>query len=177
MEKKYIELYKELYERKPNYGRTSIRLFDDVLRLVLKVKPCAILDYGCGKSELMSKINDKTKIKCFRYDPVIKGCEALPNEKIEFVVCTDVLQHVPIHDLDNVINEITSFTYNCFFHIKCTDHPTLFANGEPTNCTVKDKKWWEEYFKRFFKYVNYISVLDDTTVSFFVTNNIEYVEK
>lgn len=171
MEKKYIELYKELYNRKPKYGRTSIKLYNDILPIVLKLKPCAILDYGCGKSELMNKITEETNIPCYRYDPVIEGCEKLPKQKIDFIVCTDVLQHVPLHDLDNVLKEITRFTKKCFFHIKCTEHPTLFFNGEPTNCTVYPKEWWYKYLNKYFDKIEYIPVSDETTVSFFTSDN------
>ena len=167
MQEKYIEQYKLLYEIKPKYGASSVKLFDTIMPIIKEYNPVKVLDYGCGRSPLIDMIKENYEdIIPFRYDPVFEKFSALPNEKMDFVICTDVLQHVPVDDLDNTLLEITNLSKNCFFHIKCTDHPTKFPNGEPSNITVRDKEWWKNYLSKFFDCIEEVFYPDDTTVTF-----------
>lgn len=38
-----------------------------------------------------------------------------------------------------------------FFHIKCTDHPTKFPNGEPTNITIRKKSGGKTIYQNIFQ--------------------------
>ena len=49
MQEKYVELYKKLYEIKPNYGRTSIFLYNKISPILKELNVKKLLDYGCGK--------------------------------------------------------------------------------------------------------------------------------
>lgn len=166
MLKEYIEQYKKLYELKPRYGASSVKLLNYILPVIKEYKPISVLDYGCGRSPLIDMIAEQVPIKPFRYDPVFEEFSSLPNEKMDFLICTDVLQHVPLNDLHNVLTEISSISSNCYFHIKCTDHPTNFPNGKPTNCTVYPKEWWKEKLSEYFSSAEYTECNDETSVSF-----------
>lgn len=52
----------------------------------------------------------------------------------------------------------------CFFKIKCSDHPTCFPNGEPTNCTIHDKSWWGKFLCQFYKSIEEIFCSDSSSV-------------
>ena len=125
-----------------------------------------ILDYGCGKSKLLDLIKKNSKIKIFKYDPAIKKYSKLTKNKTDLVICTDVLQHVPLYDLDRVLKEIKSKGIYILFYIKCTNHKTKLPNGTYANCTVYDKKWWLEKLSNYYDDIKEIKISDLTSVCF-----------
>lgn len=166
MNLKYIEQYKLLHLQKKNYGMTSIKLYDDIVFWIKKFNITSILDYGCGKSILADCIEKELKIKTYKYDPAISEYCELPKTNIDFIICTDVLQHIPLFDLDRVLLEIRKYTCNCFFHIRCTEYKTLLPNGEPANCTVYPAIWWKHKLEEYFEDIIKIETNNLNTVTF-----------
>lgn len=162
----YIKQYKLLYKRKKNYGKTSIKLYDMLEKIINDLNILSVLDYGCGKSKLLDLIKKNSKIKIFKYDPAIKKYSKLTKNKTDLVICTDVLQHVPLYDLDRVLKEIKSKGIYILFYIKCTNHKTKLPNGTYANCTVYDKKWWLEKLSNYYDDIKEIKISDLTSVCF-----------
>lgn len=162
----YIKQYELLYKRKKNYGKTSIKLYDMLKKIINDLNISSVLDYGCGKSKLLDLIKKNKKIKIYRYDPAIKKYSKLTKNKTDLVICTDVLQHVPLYDLDRVLKEIKSKGIYILFYIKCTNHKTKLPNGTYANCTVYDKKWWLEKLSNYFYDIKEIKISDLTSVCF-----------
>lgn len=162
----YIKQYKLLYKRKKNYGKTSIKLYDMLKKIINDLNISSVLDYGCGKSKLLDLIKKNKKIKIYRYDPAIKKYSKLTKNKTDLVICTDVLQHVPLYDLDRVLKEIKSKGIYILFYIKCTNHKTKLPNGTYANCTVYDKKWWLEKLSNYYDDIKEIKISDLTSVCF-----------
>lgn len=162
----YIKQYKLLYKRKKNYGKTSIKLYDMLKKIINDLNISSVLDYGCGKSKLLDLIKKNKKIKIYRYDPAIKKYSKLTKNKTDLVICTDVLQHVPLYDLDRVLKEIKSKGIYILFYIKCTNHKTKLPNKTYANCTVYDKKWWLEKLSNYYDDIKEIKISDLTSVCF-----------
>lgn len=162
----YIKQYELLYKRKKNYGKTSIKLYDMLKKIINDLNILSVLDYGCGKSKLLDLIKKNKKIKIYRYDPAIKKYSKLTKNKTDLVICTDVLQHVPLYDLDRVLKEIKSKGIYILFYIKCTNHKTKLPNKTYANCTVYDKKWWLEKLSNYYDDIKEIKISDLTSVCF-----------
>ena len=162
----YIKQYELLYKIKKNYGKTSIKLYDVLEKIINDLNILSVLDYGCGKSKLLDLIKKNKKIKIYRYDPAIKKYSKLTKNKTDLVICTDVLQHVPLYDLDRVLKEIKSKGIYILFYIKCTNHKTKLPNGTYANCTVYDKKWWLEKLSNYYDDIKEIKISDLTSVCF-----------
>ncbi|MDY4236436.1 MAG: radical SAM protein [Bacilli bacterium] len=162
----YIKQYELLYKIKKNYGKTSIKLYDMLKKIINDLNISSVLDYGCGKSKLLDLIKKNSKIKIFKYDSAIKKYSTLTKNKTDLVICTDVLQHVPLYDLDRVLKEIKSKGIYILFYIKCTNHKTKLPNGTYANCTVYDKKWWLEKLSTYFYNIKEIKISDLTSVCF-----------
>ena len=86
----YIKQYELLYKIKKNYGKTSIKLYDMLEKIINDLNILSVLDYGCGKSKLLDLIKKNKKIKIYRYDPAIKKYSKLTKNKTDLVICTDV---------------------------------------------------------------------------------------
>lgn len=162
----YIKQYELLYKIKKNYGKTSIKLYDMLEKIINDLNILSVLDYGCGKSKLLDLIKKNKKIKIYRYDPAIKKYSKLTKNKTDLVICTDVLQHVPLYDLDRVLKEIKSKGVYILFYIKCTNHKTKLPNKTYANCTVYDKKWWLEKLSNYYDDIKEIKISDLTSVCF-----------
>ena len=162
----YIKQYELLYKIKKNYGKTSIKLYDMLEKIINDLNILSVLDYGCGKSKLLDLIKKNKKIKIYRCDPAIKKYSKLTKNKTDLVICTDVLQHVPLYDLDRVLKEIKSKGIYILFYIKCTNHKTKLPNKTYANCTVYDKKWWLEKLSNYYDDIKEIKISDLTSVCF-----------
>lgn len=173
----YIKQYELLYKIKKNYGKTSIKLYDMLEKIINDLNILSVLDYGCGKSKLLDLIKKNKKIKIYRYDPAIKKYSKLTKNKTDLVICTDVLQHVPLYDLDRVLKEIKSKGIYILFYIKCTNHKTKLPNKTYANCTVYDKKWWLEKLSNYYDDIKEIKISDLTSVCFIMKgeNIMNYV--
>ena len=160
--------YKILHKNKPNYGKTSIELYDVVKSIIVNKKIKTVLDFGCGKSELIDRIHNDLGILCYRYDPAIEEYSRLIEHSVDLILCTDVLQHIPEYDLDSVFLQMRRLSNCVFFKIKCTQHHTLLPNGEFANCTVHDVNWWEKFIKKYYDSIEIINYADLTSVIFLV---------
>jgi len=68
------------------------RFLNFVLPLVGQSK--AALDFGCGASSLLSKMLEKEGISCDYYDPIYHPDTLNDNKKYEFIVSTEVFEHL-----------------------------------------------------------------------------------
>ena len=67
-------------------------------------------------------------------------------EKLESdcVVCMDVLEHIFITDIPNLVDELFSLTKNLLvINIACYNAKALLPNGENAHITVRGPDWWK----------------------------------
>ena len=109
------------------------------------------LDYGCGGSDWMlegfePETNQSAKEyfglnECYRYEPARDIDE---RQKVDCVINFDVLEHIFIADVSNVIDEIFSYaTKLVVLNIACYPAAALLPNGENAHITVRHALWWK----------------------------------
>lgn len=146
-----INEYKKLHAKAENYGTTSIGYFKEVCLCIDYLKPKVVLDYGCGKGMLFKTLQEKyPDISFVGYDPSIPQYENLPISKADLVINTDVLEHIPIEYLPNVIEHIASISSNCFFALHHYAAGQILPNGENAHCTIKPASWYHMLFDKYF---------------------------
>ena len=87
---------------------------------------------------------------------------SLPGNEFDGVISTDVLEHIPEREIDDVMKEIFEMAQK-FVYLNIAMYPaiTLLPNGENAHCTLKPKEWWnEKIFKHNQKQVYTSSVYD-----------------
>lgn len=135
----YLSLNRQLHADRVDYGHGGHRHLDSV-RGIAQVYDCrSILDYGCGKQTLVEAL----RLKWARaYDPCIPGLDLDP-EPADFVVCTDVLEHVEPECIDAVLDHIKSLTKRVvFFSISLTPAKKSLPDGRNTHLLVQTTRWW-----------------------------------
>jgi hypothetical protein len=169
---RYREL-SALYERMHAEGETRLgippeRTFPGVSllphvarikRLIEDTGARTILDYGAGKgmqyrpqkvvvdgehvADGVAEYWDVDEVRC--YDPGYPAHRALPSERFDGVISTDVLEHCPAEDLGWILDEILGFaTRFVFLNVACFPARKSLPNGENAHVTVQPPKWWRE---------------------------------
>lgn len=156
--KQYIDMYKRMHvehewNKNQTYGygdgkpvadnRSQIRF------LLRKYDVSSVLDYGCGKAahhlerNVYSEIFDIHDVGL--YDPAIEAHSILPDRIYDAVVCTDVLEHIPLVNIDHTLQEINSRVSKLVFFTTCqTASKVLLPSGENAHITRKTAKWWRK---------------------------------
>jgi hypothetical protein len=108
-----------------------------------------VLDYGCGGSDwnACSFENELSAAEFFsldnvhRYEPARKIDE---RTSVDCVVCFDVLEHIFVSDVANVLRDIFSYTKNLvILNVACYEANALLPNGENAHTTVRNPDWWK----------------------------------
>ena len=137
-----IKQYKKLHQQP--YGRSSIKQIGRFLPHIRELNPNSILDFGCGHSRLIDYLNFKPDMELFRYDPAVPDICVKPDRRFDLVINTDVLEHVPEHDIDAVLAEIAKTGENAIFSIDMAPAKHLLPNGENPHITLKPANWWAQ---------------------------------
>jgi hypothetical protein len=145
----YLEQAKQYHKDDKNWQGIALKKFIPAINQIIKDKGIeSILDYGCGKAKHHPKEWNATK-----YDPAIAEYQNKPTDKFDLVISTDVLEHIPIDNLKDVIDEI--FTYSkkwVFVSVCCRKANAILPNGYNAHATIESAKWWRELFKAYKNY-------------------------
>lgn len=134
------------------------------------------MDYGCGKGELVKLLQKKYPfIKVCGYDPAVEEFENLPNEKFDFIIVTDVLEHIPENELPDTIAKISALSDKVFFHLHHAKAINVLPNGENAHCTIYSPEQYFELFSKFFSYIDFFpgwGAVNSSCVTFEIPKNL-----
>lgn len=103
-----------------------------------------LLDYGCGRGTLkqeLLKFRPDADIR--EFDPGIPGKDTLSWECVDFVTCTDVLEHVEEEKVEKTLATIDHLAkWGVFFNISCRPAKHILPDGRNAHLTVKPPDWW-----------------------------------
>jgi hypothetical protein len=109
----------------------------------------SVLDYGCGGSDWENQqiFSGQSAKKYFdldhiyRYEPA-RGID----ERViaDAVVCFDVMEHIFISDVPNVLRDIFSYASSlAVINVACYRAAALLPNGENAHITQRPPHWWK----------------------------------
>lgn len=175
---KYIDQYTQLHKNVEEYGASGCLHFNEVCLLIDFLKPKTVMDYGCGKGTLIEQLKEKySDIVFYKYDPAIEEYNTLPVNKVDFLINTDVLEHIPENNIENVIREISSISDNCFFNLHHGAAMFILPNGENAHCTIKPADWYYNIMYKYFKIVMPLpgrSILTSVVLTFGLRPDLVY---
>jgi hypothetical protein len=126
------------------YGASSVknRRF---LRPEIKLRrPTSILDYGCGQSPLIDRLDLGYPVELYRYDPAIPAYAEKPEMEVDLLINIDVLEHIEESDLDNVIAEMRSFCRDAIIIVDTAPAKGFLPDGRNLHVTLKPHAWWQK---------------------------------
>ena len=134
-----------------------------------------VIDFGCGTGRGAKKIHELTGCKMILID-FTDNCldkeinDSYLNPNFLFLItdltstipvsgthgfCTDVLEHIPTHQVETVIKNIMNCVEKAFFQISLVEDSMGQRIGEKLHLTVKPFAWWEATFK----YLGYQAII------------------
>lgn len=152
------------------------KLWDAFYGEAMKRQSFTIIDYGCGKAEQLFKRHkdDKSfheifegKVQCYyAYDPGNLQYARRParGQKFDFLICADVMEHVPEEGVDEVLADCASMLEpdgKVFFSIAGKEAYKSFADGENLHCTIRSLEWWVRKLHHYFGDRFYLSYTTD----------------
>lgn len=159
-----------------------------IKKLVESTNSKTLLDYGAGKgwqykpggfrkdlidpkASMASYVTESSHLNRLMgiddenidwYDPGLKWPDPhrkLKDKKYDGVVCNDVMEHVPLQEINNVLFNIYSRS-NKFVYLYISAHPAkkTFRDGTNVHVSVYKPMWWKDRCVEMIKWLKYPGV-------------------
>lgn len=146
----YSEQYQKQLQQHHNetkWGTGGARWIAKVIERIIKlelVNP-SILDYGCGQGRFETawrQINPNAQVQS--YDPGRKEFNTAPSPA-DYVICTDVLEHIEPHCVIDVISHLHQLTQReILLNISCKPAKHVLPDGRNAHLCIQTTEWWND---------------------------------
>jgi len=147
-----IKQYSAMHNQKRGYGRTGESMADIISSIITRHPswPCqTVLDYGCGKSRLVDMIAPGYELERYQFDPALSSVDhPWPGYCVDWVISTDVLEHVPENKVDRLLNSLSGFGCGLIAAISLRASGNNLPDGTACHLTVKPADWWIRKLKK-----------------------------
>jgi len=150
----YYNIYLQYYKDGKVYGTSSEDLLDFIAPHVIGLNPKSILDYGCGRSSLIRNFWNDGKRELYKYDPAIREYRDIPIEKVDLVLCTDVLEHIPIGFMPKFLYNLSNFSQKAIISVSFVPARQKLSNGKNAHITLLKQAKWEELLAPVYDEIN-----------------------
>lgn len=158
---RYLDQYRALHAAGKFPGVSIMPFVGDIAELVGEFQSVTLLDYGCGKGLQYSR--DKI-FKAWGnhppalYDPGVEAFAVKPTGQFDGVISTDMLEHVPLDELDAVVREIAGYAKQwVLLSVCCRPAKSLrFPDGKNIHVTIRPIEWWNGYLEPYFSDVRLV---------------------
>lgn len=146
----HIRLYQELHASK-HYGGSATELhLDTVAGVVRELQPQSILDFACGRSDLVAHFYRDGERRIAKYDPAIPAHATMPDGCFDLVLAMDVMEHVPMASVDRVLTEIRDKGSRALFTISLKLARAKLPDGRNAHVTILRHGEWERWIADYF---------------------------
>ena len=147
----YRQMNEQLH-KVSTYGASGHRWVPEILEWLGGRRHVTILDYGCGKGTFKTAFYKSRHYSWYvsEYDPAVPGKDNLPSQS-DFVVCTDVLEHIEPEHLDEVLQHIQTLTRKEAFLVAATrPAKKTLPDGRNAHLIIETPEWWLERIMKYF---------------------------
>ena len=146
----HIAQYQELHGSK-HYGGSATELHLDVVAEVVKArKPRSILDFGCGRSDLVAHFYLDGKRTIARYDPAISLYHDMPEGQFDLVLVMDVMEHIPMASVDKILTQVRARGAVALFTISTKLARAKLPDGRNAHVTILNHGEWTRWIAKYF---------------------------
>jgi len=146
---KLIAEYAQIHATQ-TYGNTSLKNLRLIRPEIQLLKPESLIDYGCGQSLLIDRLDLGYSLDLYRYDPAIPAFAEKPKVKADLLINIDVLEHIEESDLDDVLSDMRSLCRDALIIVDTAPAKRVLPDGRNLHVTLKPHDWWRERIGRHF---------------------------
>ncbi len=140
---KLIEQYQQKHAAEPGYGAGN-RMHREVIEWMERHKFQSVLDWGCGKGELVTALRGQG-YRAEGYDPAVPGWDVAPTEPCEAVVSLDVLEHLhPDHLTEDLWDLFGYASKGVYLNISTVTAYHKLPDGRNCHEIVQPAEWWRK---------------------------------
>jgi hypothetical protein len=144
-----IEDYARIHEAGV-YGASSIKNLRFIRPEIRLLRPRSILDYGCGQSALIDRLDLGYPVELRRYDPAIPKYANRPDGLADLLINVDVLEHIEEQDLDAVLAEMRALCRDAIIIVDTAPAKGTLPDGRNLHVTLKPHAWWQQRLEQHF---------------------------
>lgn len=137
---KTLEQYQNLHAR--FYGSSAHLHFEQISKVVLALNPRSVIDFGCGRSDLVSYFWKDGARRVAKYDPAIPQYKQMPDGHFDLLLCTDVMEHIPMTDVDKIFDEMKTKADKVLFTISMKPARAKLPDGRNAHVTLLTRDEW-----------------------------------
>lgn len=138
----YRSLNTQIHQSDEGWGTTGNKFAHAVAELASQMDARDILDYGAGKRTMEEALSHLVQCKIKSYDPCVKNISKTP-KPADVVSCTDVLEHVEMKCVNDVLDDLKRVTKkSAFIVISTVEAIKILPDGRNAHITVKPLEWW-----------------------------------
>lgn len=146
----HVKAYEQIHFER-HYGSSATGLYlTTIANIVMRLSPKSILDYGCGRSDLVAHFWRDGERKIERYDPAIPALREMPDGLFSLIICCDVLEHIPMAYVDKVLTQIRKKSSRAIFSISIKPSRAKLPDGRNAHVTLLKKSEWLNWIKEYF---------------------------
>ena len=179
----YADLQRALHA-KGSYGVSGREfiptIFHGISQLAKRHGSVTVLDYGSSTGATMRAVEDHLwlppTVEDFCYDPFVDGFSDEP-KPADFVICTDVMEHVEPECTGAVLDHIASLTNKIvFFSISLKPAIKFLEDGRNAHINLRDPQYWLQEIKKRFV-ISEVRVNAENDIVLCVAQSIDGVRK
>ena len=149
-----LEMYKSMVESGYSNDLFNLRNYRKFVKQKFEeFNINTVLDYGSGQSNWKKKDFDleskKNAIDYFNLKEILKyepAAQESEKRAADCVLCIDVLEHIFISDLKNVIDDLYKHAKKLILiQVACYEAKAKLPNGENAHITVRNPMWWKGF--------------------------------
>lgn len=132
------------------YGSSAHLYFDTIAKQVLALNPGSILDFGCGRSDLVAHFWADGRRRIAKHDAAIGMYQEMPEGQFDLVLCTDVMEHILLQDIDRVLGEIRKKSMRVLFTISLRPARAKLPDGRNAHVSLLSVDEWTRWIMSVF---------------------------
>ncbi len=115
---------------------------------VEEINPSSILDFGCGKGNLVALMREKYPTKTvLGYDPGnTEFDKSLDDVRVDLLVSSDVLEHVEPHLIDETLDYLSKKSKFIYHLISLAPAKRKLPDGRNAHLIQESPEWWRTKF-------------------------------
>lgn len=141
----HIVAYREIHSTR-HYGSSATELhLAEIAKVVRAQAPKSILDYGCGRGDLVAHFWLDGARRIERYDPAIPAFKSMPEGEFDLVLVCDVMEHIPMASVDRVLAEVREKSATALFTISTKLARAKLPDGRNAHVTLLTPAEWTRW--------------------------------